>query len=149
MPHTYTNLWYHLVFGTKDRLPLIEENWRKRLHAYLGGTIRGMGGVASEINGVADHVHLLVSLKPTHELAKVLQELKADSSLWVHKQGLSAEFAWQRGYGAFTVSSSQLENVRRYLVNQEEHHRKMTFEEEYKALLKAHGIEFDERYLWS
>ncbi len=78
-----------------------------------------------------------------------MQELKADSSLWVHKQGWSAEFAWQQGYGAFTVSSSQIERVRQYIVNQEEHHQGRTFEDEFKALLTAHGVEFDERYLWS
>ncbi len=148
MPHTYSTLWLHLVFSTKDRRPLIAEAWRQRLHEYLGGIVRGIGGTALEINGVEDHVHLLVSIKPIHRIDYFLRDLKADSSGWVHKQGLSALFSWQRGYAAFTVSESQIGNVRSYIANQEEHHRKQTFEGEFKALLKAHNIEFDEKYLW-
>lgn len=148
MPHTYTNLWLHVVFGTKERRPLIAESWRKRLHGYLGGIVRGMGGSALEINGVEDHVHLLIKIKPTHRTDYFLRDLKADSSGWVHQQGLLASFSWQRGYAAFSVSESQIEPVRAYIRNQEEHHRKRSFEEELKALLRAHNIEFDEKYLW-
>jgi putative transposase len=148
MPHTYSSLWLHLVFGTKDRRPLIAEAWRQRLHAYLGGVVRGMEGVALEINGIADHVHLLIRIRPTHRIDYFLRDLKADSSGWIHKHGLSALFSWQRGYAAFTVSESQIGNVRSYIANQEEHHRTKTFEDEFKALLRAHNIEFDEKYLW-
>ena len=137
-----------MVFGTKDRRPLIAEAWRQRLHEYLGGIVRGMDATALEINGVKDHVHLLIRIRPIHLIDYFLRDLKADSSGWIHKQGLSALFSWQRGYAAFTVSESQIGNVRRYIANQEEHHRKISFEEEFKALLKAHNIEFDERYLW-
>src|SRR5262245_22909372 len=149
MPHTYLNLWFHLVFGTKDRAPLIEEAWRSRLHAYLGGTVRGLGGTALEINGIADHVHLLVNLSSEHRMDYFLRELKAESSGWIHKEELSAEFAWQRGYGAFTVSQSQVEKVRQYIANQEAHHRRQSFEDEFKAMLRAHNVAFDEKYLWS
>lgn len=148
MPHTYSNLWLHLVFGTKDRRPLIAATWRHRLHEYLGGIVRGMDATALEINGSEDHVHLLVRIKPIHRIDYFLRDLKAEATGWLHKQGLSAVFSWQRGYGAFTVSESQIGNVRRYIASQEEHHRRETFEDEFKALLKAHSIEFEEKYLW-
>ena len=148
MPHTYSNLWLHLVFGTKGRRPLIAEAWRQRLHEYLGGIVRGMDATALEINGVEDHVHLLLRIKPMHRIDYFLRDLKADSSGWIHKQGLSALFSWQRGYGAFTVSESQIGKVRRYIANQEEHHRRETFVGEFTALLRAHNIEFEEKYLW-
>ncbi len=148
MPHTYSNLWFHLVFRTKDRRPQIAKAWRPRLHEYLGGIVRGLDATALEIGGVEDHVHLLVRLKPVHRIDYSVRDVKADSSGWIHKQGLSAELSWQRGYGTFTVSESQIGTVRRYIANQEDHHRKVTFEEEFKALLKAHNIEFDERFLW-
>jgi len=148
MPHTYSNLWLHLVFGTKDRLPLIASPWRKRLHEYLGGIVRGMDCVAMEINGVADHVHLLVRIKPVQRIDYFLRDLKADSSGWIHREELSQSFSWQRGYAAFTVSESQIVTTRRYIANQEEHHRNRTFEDEFKALLKAHNIEFEDKYLW-
>jgi putative transposase len=112
MPSTYLSLHYHLVFATKNREVLIAPEWRVRLHDYLGGTIRGLDGYPEGIGGVADHVHLLVSLKATHCLADFMRELKKASSLWVHKEiGLHA-FAWQEGYAAFTVSATAREAVR-------------------------------------
>ena len=149
MPHTYSQIWFHVVFGTKNREPLIASEWRGRLHSYIGGAMRGLGGIALEVGGVADHVHLLVNLKTGHRIDYVLRDLKANSTRWIHKEGISSGFAWQSGYGAFTVSESQVERVRRYITTQEEHHRKKTFEEEFRAMLKAHRIEFDERYLWT
>ena len=150
MPHSYTNLLYHLVFSTKDRRPLIDETLRPRLYEYLGGTIRGMGGVALEIGGIADHVHLLVKLRQDRAVSNILRDLKANSSGWVNEHGLgkASPFAWQIGYGAFTVSESQVEKVRQYIRNQEIHHRKTTFEEEFIALLQAHGIAYDPEHLW-
>lgn len=147
MSSTHLSLHYHLVFGTKDHEPLIASVWRDRLHAYLGGVIRTLDGVPEAIGGVADHVHLLVGLRATHTLADVLREIKSVSSAWVHKDVGVGSFAWQEGYGAFTVSSSQLETVRAYIQQQEEHHRTRTFREEYLALLQRSGVEFDERYL--
>lgn len=150
MPHSYTNLLYHLVFSTKDRRPLIDETLRPRLYEYLGGTIRGMGGVALEIGGIADHVHLLVKLRQDRAVSNILRDLKANSSGWVNEHELSqaSRFAWQVGYGAFTVSKSQVEKVRQYIRNQETHHRKTTFEEEFIALLQTHGIAYDPEHLW-
>src|SRR5690348_9706941 len=109
MPSTYLSLHYHLVFSTKGRVPSIDAAWRSDLHAYLGGTIRGLGGVPEAIGGVADHVHLLVGLKATHCLADVIRELKKAASIWVHEKIGAGDFAWQEGYAAFTVSPTALE----------------------------------------
>ena len=147
MPSTHLSLHYHLVFGTKNHDPIITPSWRPKLHAYMGGIIRTLGGVPEIVGGVADHVHLLVGLKATHNLADVLREVKAVSSRWVHEEMKMPGFAWQEGYGAFTVSASQREKVRQYIETQEEHHRTRTFREEYIELLRRSGVEFDERYL--
>jgi putative transposase len=148
VPSTHVSLHYHLIFSTKDRRRLITEAWRSRLHAFLGGAVRTCGGVAEAVGGTDDHVHLLVGLRATHCLADVLREVKAPSSQWVHETiGLGA-FSWQEGYGAFTVSPSQIAAVRSYIERQEEHHRKRTFQEEYLEILKQSGVEYDERYLW-
>ena len=148
MPSTHLSLHYHLVFSTKDRRNLIDPEWRERLHSYLGGIIRSIGAVPGAIGGVGDHVHLLVGLRATHRLADVLRDLKSASSEWVHQEIRVATFAWQEGYGAFTVSSSNLQTVIRYIRNQEAHHRKRTFQDEYRELLERSGVAFDERFLW-
>jgi REP element-mobilizing transposase RayT len=149
MPQSYTSLLYHIVFSTKDRFPFLAPEWRGRLYAYLGGILRERGGDLLEINGTNDHVHLLLRLHQEHTLAQVVRDVKAASSGWIHREfPRLSHFAWQRGYGAFTVSASQLARVRRYIQAQEEHHRRRTFQEEFIALLKAHGIEYDEQHLW-
>lgn len=135
------------MFGTKNHEPVITPAWRDRLHAYLGGVIRTLDGVPEAIDGMADHAHLLIGLRATHTLAGVLREIKSVSSAWVHEDVGVSSFAWQEGYGAFTVSPSQIENVRAYIQEQEEHHRTRTFREEYLELLRRSGVEFDERYL--
>ena len=147
MPSTHLSLHYHVVFGTKDHAPLIQPAWRGQLHAYLGGIIRASDGVAEAVGGVADHAHLLIGLRATHRLADVLRELKSVSSGWVHDEIGARDFAWQEGYGAFTVSASQRETVRRYIQRQEEHHRTRSFRDEYLELLQRSGAEYDERYL--
>ena len=147
MSSTYLSLHYHLVFGTKNREACIAPAWRTRLHDYLGGTIRGLGGFPEGVGGVADHVHLLVGLKATHCLADVMRELKKASSAWVHDEiGLPA-FAWQEGYAAFTVSATVREAVKHYIANQEEHHRVKSFREELVEMLAKAGIEYDAKYL--
>lgn len=113
-----------------------------------GGLVRHLGGISDEINGTADHVHLLIGLRPTHCLAKVLQDVKSSSSKWVHDEIGPSKFAWQTGYGGFTVSPSQMEAVRKYIREQDTHHRKRTFQQEYLELLNKSGIEYDKRYLW-
>lgn len=127
---------------------MISKEWRERLHAYLGGIVKGLEGVPLAVGGVEDHVHLLVGLKPVHRLDYFLRDLKGDSSEWVHKEIGKKLFVWQKGYGGFTVSPTNIESVKRYIHNQEKHHRRKTFQEEYIELLKAAGIEYDERYLW-
>ncbi len=147
MSSTHLSLHYHIVFGTKNHEPMIQAAWRDKLHAYLGGIIRMADGIAESIGGVSDHVHLLIGLSATHRLADVLRELKAVSSGWVHNEIGVRGFAWQEGYGAFTVSASQRGALRRYIEQQEEHHRTRTFREEYLDLLRRSGVEFDERYV--
>ena len=148
MPATHLSLHYHLVFSTKERYPLILKEWRPALHAYMGGIVKGLNGVPLSLGGVADHVHLLVGLRATHRLDYVLRDIKADSSVWVHKTVGQRKFEWQSGYLGLTVSPSQIERVKRYIVNQEKHHRRKSFQEEYLELLKLSRIEYDERYLW-
>jgi len=147
MSSTHLSLHYHLVFGTKNHAPIIERQWRPKLHAYLGGIIKANDGVAESIGGVADHVHLLVGLRATHRLSDMLRELKAGSSGWVHQELRIRSFEWQEGYGGFTVSASQRDAVRSYIENQDEHHRTKTFREEYVELLRLSGVDFDPRYV--
>jgi putative transposase len=147
MSSPHLSLHYHIVFGTKNHEPMIQAAWRDKLHAYLGGIIRTADGIAESIGGVSDHVHLLIGLLATHRLADVLRELKTVSSGWVHNEIGVRGFAWQEGYGAFTVSASQRGALRRYIEQQEEHHRTRTFREEYLDLLRRSGVEFDDRYV--
>lgn len=147
MPSTYLSLHYHIVFGTKNREPLIDAEWRSRLHDYLGGTIRGLGGFPEGVGGVADHVHLLVSLKATHCLADVMREMKKRSSAWVHQEIGLASFAWQEGYGTFSISATSREAVREYIANQAVHHRITSFREEMIVMLNKCKVDFDPKYL--
>jgi len=148
MPSTHSILLYHLIFSTKDRYPFLTSELRSEVHAYLGGCLRDAGGVPLEIGGVADHIHILAGLKPTHSVAAVLRETKQGSSEWIHKTLGLKKFAWQVGYGAFTVSLSLEHSVRRYIRDQERHHKHRTFQEEYVEMLRRCEIKFDDRYLW-
>jgi len=148
MPSTHLSLHYHLTFSTKNRVPLIAAEWRPRLHAYLGGCVRTLGGIPETVGGVEDHVHLLIGLKATHRLADVLRDIKQQSSEWVHEDIHEKRFAWQEGYGAFTVSVSHVPRLKEYIAGQEEHHKKVSFQDEYVRLLEKHGIDFKKEYLW-
>jgi putative transposase len=148
MPSTHLSLHYHLVFSTKNRLPMISKDWPVNLHAYLGGIVKGIKGVPLAIGGIEDHVHLLIGLRATHRLDYVLRDIKADSSFWVHDVVGRKKFEWQAGYLGVTVSPSQIERMKNYVLNQEEHHRRQTFREEYLEMLKLSAIEYDERYVW-
>jgi putative transposase len=147
--HSFTNLIYHAVWATRGRQPWLEDDVRPHVCQHLGGLVKEEGGIPLIVNGMPDHVHLLLKLRQDEAVANVVRALKAKSSFWLHKTyaGLST-FAWQTGYGLFTVSASQVPTVRRYIANQEEHHRKRPFAQEYKALLRAHGIPFTEEDLW-
>jgi putative transposase len=149
MAQSYTNLIYHLVFSTKNREPIIVEPMKSRLYDYIGGTIRELGGISLAINGMEDHVHVLTKLRADKSVSDVLRDLKANSSGWMH--GVFPEmkdFSWQNGYGAFTVSVSQVDKVKMYIANQEKHHQKIgSFRDEFIKLLVANEIEFEEKYL--
>ena len=148
MSDSYTNLLYHIVFSTKDRRPLITPQYEPRLHDYIGGTIRSLGGICLELNGTEDHVHLLAKLRPDRAVSDVLRDFKANASGWMHDVFPSVKnFSWQRGYGAFTVSHSNVNEVRRYIAKQKQHHRKVSFRDEFIQFLKANGIRYDERFI--
>ncbi|MBX3177136.1 MAG: IS200/IS605 family transposase [Candidatus Hydrogenedentes bacterium] len=149
MSQTHCNLIYHLVFSTKGRVRFLTPNLRGDVHRYLAGAVQGVDGIPLIINGTEDHVHLLVKLSQNHALKNVLSEIKSNSSGWIHRTWPAlSDFAWQAGYGAFTVSASQKETVYRYVQNQEVHHAKYTFKAEYLGFLKAHEVEYDPQYIW-
>ena len=142
---SHTRFLYHIVFRTKGGEPLIGASWESELYRYLGGIVKGWKGIAMEINGMPDHVHLLVLLVLC-DFTAFMSELKANSSKWAKRH--DRNFAWQRRYGAFTVSSSIADKVRSYIKKQKSHHAKRTFESEFLELLVRHGVEFDCHYLW-
>ena len=149
MPHTFVSLLAHVVFSTKDRAPDLSPELASRLFPYMGGIIKELRGAPLIINGPADHVHLLVSIPATTSMADLMRILKTNSSRWVHEQFPERRrFAWQAGYGAFTVSGSRLDDVRHYIAAQHEHHRRVSFQEEFLSLLKKHGLEYDPSDIW-
>ena len=143
---SYTHLLYHIVFATKDRVRLISPAWEDELYRYLGGIVKNHGGEPIEINGMPEHGHLLVRLKQLPSLPDFMRELKASSSKWAKRH--NSKFSWQRRYGAFTVSESMSEAVRKYIQNQKFHHKEQTFEDEFTELLRLHNVEYDSKYLW-
>jgi REP element-mobilizing transposase RayT len=147
MAGTFTNLLFHIIFSTKDRVPRIDAVER-RLYQYIGGIIRGEGGAILEIGGVPDHVHILAKFKADTSVSEMLRQIKSNSSGWMNKLPETVDrFEWQGGYAAFSVSESQVPAVRKYIQNQKEHHTKVSFKDELIALLEKHGIEYDERYI--
>ena len=144
---SYAQLYFHIVFGTKDHVPLIADSWEDEMYRYLGGIIRGQKSEPIEINGMPDHVHLLVRLSPVIAISDLMRELKANSSKWARKTH-EPKFGWQRRYGAFSISESDSDAEREYIRRQKIHHQKQTFEDEYRELLRLHQIDFDDRYLW-
>jgi REP element-mobilizing transposase RayT len=148
MPTSYTQLRYHIVFGTKFRRPILTDAYRNPLHAYIGGIIEGKDGKLLEIGSTDDHIHILTSCSPRIALADFIRDIKTNSYKWVHQERGLLDFAWQEGYGAFTVSHSLIPDVGKYVANQVEHHRQISFEEEFRAFLRKHRVVFDERYLF-
>jgi REP element-mobilizing transposase RayT len=149
MSHTYTHLLVHVVFGTAERASLITPEVREELYPYIGGTMRDVRAVPVIINGMPDHLHMLVSVPASLSVAELVRVVKANSSRWIHERWSARNtFAWQQGYGAFSVSRLASPQVEKYISDQEEHHRKFSFEQEFRTLLRRHNIEFDERYLW-
>jgi REP element-mobilizing transposase RayT len=147
MAGTFSNLSVHLVFSTKDRLPLMTTPVRDELFPYMGGIVKGLGGSIISVGGMPDHVHLVARLPTSLSVADVVRTVKTNSSKWMNEEFTTMKFGWQRGYGAFSVSHSALPAVVNYVRNQERHHRCRSFREELMALLTKNGIDYDERYL--
>ena len=150
MPQSLSAVYVHLVFATKHRAPLLTDaGLRAEMHHYLAGISNGLDCPALDVGGVADHVHILARLGRTQSQADWVKELKRASTVWLKTRAPTlADFAWQVGYGAFSVSASQVGKARRYVAGQEEHHRQTTFQDEFRALLRAHDVAWDERYVW-
>ena len=149
MPQSLAHVLVHLIFSTKDREPFIVPSIRPRLHAYLATVARDAGCECYRVGGVSDHVHLALALSRTLTIADLVENLKTSSSKWIKTESPQMRaFAWQRGYGAFSVGPADREKVCEYIDNQEEHHRHRTFQEEYRAFLTKYGVGFDERYVW-
>jgi putative transposase len=144
-----TNLLFHIIFSTKDRQPLIRDGFRDELEKYIAGIVRNEGGVLIGIGGTPDHLHLITKFKPDRSVAEMVRLIKSNSSKWVNEQhGDPGRFAWQLGYGAFSVSQSQLEALKAYVANQKAHHQTRSFQDEFREFLIKHGVDIDERYLW-
>jgi REP element-mobilizing transposase RayT len=150
MSQSLAQIYLHIVFSTKDRYPfLIHPAIREEVHKYLGGTCNNLGCPVLCVGGVANHVHILCRFGRTIEVADLLKELKRESSQWVKTKAPNlSKFYWQNGYGAFSLSPAHVEPIRLYIANQEEHHRKETFQDEYRRLLRRYDLEWDERYVW-
>lgn len=149
MAQSLANILIHIIFSTKQRQPMIFPEIKQRLYAYMAAIARAHESHAHEIGGIEDHIHLLVSLPRTLSVSKLIEELKKASSKWVKTQGDSyAHFTWQGGYGAFSIGQSTYEELRKYIQNQEEHHKTLTFQDEYRIFLKKYGVAYDERYVW-
>jgi putative transposase len=150
MPQSLSQIYLHLVFSTKDRKPfLVDEAFRDRTHAYLVGICNNLGCPTLRVGGVADHVHMLCRFGKTIEVANLIRDLKRDSSKWIKdEQPQLDNFHWQRGYGAFSVSPSHVEALIEYIAGQEEHHKTVSFEDEFRRICQRYGVEIDERYAW-
>lgn len=150
MPQSLSKVYIHIIFSTKNRYPyLSDKQIRKKLHSYLGGTLKELDCPILTTGGVADHVHVLCMLSKNLSIAKIIGDIKRSSSKWIKtKSGLLSKFAWQNGYGVFSVGQSELERVKTYILNQEEHHRKKSFQDELRAFFKKYEVEYDEKYVW-
>jgi REP element-mobilizing transposase RayT len=150
MAHTYTNILIHALFSTKDRQPWLKAEIREEIFCYLGGAVNALGGQSLLVDGPPDHVHMLFVQPPTLSIATLLEKVKANSSGWVKRCWPGRRcFGWQTGYAAFSVSKSHVDQARRYIRNQEEHHRKVSFQEEVLAFLNKQGIEYDPWYVFA
>jgi putative transposase len=149
MPQSLAKIIVHLVYSTKNRERVLTEQIRDELHRYTGGILRELGSPALLINSVEDHVHIVFSLTRTRTISEIVEAVKIGTSKWLKTKGSEfSQFHWQSGYGVFSVSQSNLDDVLKYVANQPEHHRRKTFQEEYRELLKRYQIEYDEKYVW-
>jgi REP element-mobilizing transposase RayT len=143
-------IYVHIVFSTKNRTPFLKDSeFRDRAHAYLNGICENQGSPSLKVGGVEDHVHILCRLSKTLDVSTLIRELKRDSSRWIKEENSRlADFYWQQGYGAFSVSPAHVQALKEYIANQEEHHRRETYQDEFRRLCKKYGVEIDERYVW-
>ncbi len=149
MPGTFSQVYIQVVFAVKGRENLISKIWKDELHRYIAGIVKAKDQKPIIVNGVADHIHAFIGLRPSMSIAEVVREMKNNSSNFINENKLvHGKFSWQEGYGAFSYSQSHIDKVYQYILNQEEHHKKQTFREEYIGLLKKFEIEFDEKYLF-
>jgi putative transposase len=149
MANTYTKIYLHIVFSVRGRQNLIQKNWQDELHKYICGAVSGQGEKVYAIGGMPDHIHLLISIKPTITISDLVREIKANSSKWINQKGwVHGKFQWQEGFGAFSYAESQLDHVIAYINNQEQHHSKKTFQNEYVELLHKYNVEYDDHYLF-
>ena len=149
MPQSLSKVVLHIIFSTKHREPWLDSDVRTRVHSYLAMICRDLGAELVHVGGVADHIHIVSTLSRTLSQAQLIEQIKRTSSKWIKTVDARYRgFSWQRGYGAFSVSPSQLESVRRYIDKQPKHHRTRTFQEEYRDLLHKHGVDFDECHVW-
>jgi putative transposase len=149
MPNTYSQIYIHIVFSVKGRQNLIHKNWRDELFKYICGIVKEKDQKVYAIGGVADHIHILVSVNPKITISDLVRDIKANSSKWINEKSfVMSKFQWQEGFGAFSYAQSQLDNVIAYINNQEQHHQKKTFRGEYIEMLQKFNIEFDEKYLF-
>ena len=150
MGQSLVQIYVHIVFSTKRRKPFLDDRkFRDQAHGYLAGICKNLRSSALIVGGAEDHVHLLCRLSKTIDIADLIRDLKRDSSKWVKaEQPRLAEFHWQQGYGAFSVSPSHVDALKKYIANQEEHHRTESFQDEFRRLCKKYGLEIDERYVW-
>ena len=149
MSQSLAQIYIHIVFSTKYRKPLIFPEIEEELYAYIGGTIKSLKGNSIKINGVSNHIHILATLPKTITLSKYLEEIKRSSSKWIKTKGSNYKsFSWQRGYGAFSVSSYKVDVVKNYIAKQKEHHKSQDFKEEFIKFLDEYKVEYDEQYLW-
>jgi REP element-mobilizing transposase RayT len=150
MSQSLSKIYIQIVFSTKNRFPYLSSNdIKKQMHAYIGGTCNNLDCQVIIVGGTADHVHILCKLSRNISIAKLIGEIKRESSKWVKtKSNLLKKFSWQNGYGVFSVGKSEMEIVKSYIFSQEEHHRKKNFQDEYRLFLKKYEIEYDEKYVW-
>jgi REP element-mobilizing transposase RayT len=150
MANTYTQLYFHIIFAVSGRNNLIAKSWKEELYKYISGIIANKNQKLMIINGMPNHIHLLIGTKPDCNLSDLVRDIKANSSKWINeKRFLNGKFAWQTGFGAFTVSQSSVNNVISYIKNQEEHHKQKTFKEEYVEFLKTYKIDFKTEYIFT
>jgi len=147
VPQSLASFLVHLAFSTKNRAPIIREDLRDDMHRYLAGILSHHGCIPIRVGGVEDHLHLLFFLSRSLSVAQIVEKVKTPSSKWAKSRGVGA-FAWQSGYGAFSLGPTEKDRVERYIVNQPDHHRKETFQDEFRRLLRESGLDWDEKYLW-